>query len=354
MLATQYNHDFNENTGKETQMSKEDRKFLKTMENSAILQKGRYSLKLPYKKREVCLPNNFAVAKQRMQGLRKRFLNNRDFHQEYTEYMKMLISRNYAEQVPLQHVHCKKWKVWYIPHHGVRHPRKKALRVVFDCGATFQGVSLNSELLQGLNLTSSLLGVLVRFRKEPVAFMGDIKAMFHQVRVPEEDRDFLRFLWWSDRDVNEEPLEYRMTVHLFEAVSSPSCASYALRKTADDNQSDFGHEVTKAVKRNFYVDDCLKSSATEGEAVQMIQTIGALCHRGGFILEKWTSNSRIVLQAITEDQRAKDLKEMDLDRDKLPVERALGLQWCVETDSFRFKMKMKQQTWNVVNFQLSL
>lgn len=49
------------------------------------------------------------------------------------------------------------------------------------------------------------------------------------------------------------------------------------------------------------------------------------------------------MQAITEDQRAKDLKELYLDRDKLPVERALGLQWCVETDSFRFKMEMKQQ-----------
>lgn len=61
------------------------------------------------------------------------------------------------------------------------------------------------------------------------------------------------------------------------------------------------------------------------------------------MLEKWTSNSCIVLQAITEDQRAKNLKELDLDRDKLPVERALGLQWCVETDSFGFKMEMKQQ-----------
>lgn len=343
MLATQYNHDFNEKTAKEKEMSREDLKFLEIMENSAILQEGRYYLKLPFKNKEVCMPNNFAVAKQRIQGLRKRFLNNRDFHHEYAEYMNTLISKSYAEPVPRQQVHGEKGKVWYIPHHGVRHPRKRSLRVVFDCGATFQGVSLNSELLQGPNLTSSLLGVLVRFRKEPVAFMGDIKAMFHQVRVPEEDRDFLRFLWWPDGDVTKELLEYRMTVHLFGAVSSPSCASYALRKTADENQSEFVHEATQSVKQNFYVDDCLKSSATEGEAVQMIQDIGALCQKGGFMLEKWTSNSRIVLQAITEDQRAKDLKELDLDRDKLPVERALGLQWCVETDSFGFKMEMKQQ-----------
>lgn len=85
-------------------------------------------------------------------------------------------------------------------------------------------------------------------------------------------------------DVTKELLEYRMTVHLFGTVSSPSCTSYALRKTA--NQSEFEHEATQAVRQNFYVDDCLKSSATEGEAVQMIKDIGALCQKGGLHVGK--------------------------------------------------------------------
>lgn len=131
-----------------------------------------------------------------------------------------------------------------------------------------------------------------------------------------------------------------MCVYLFGAMSSPSCAGYVLRKTADDDQSEFLDEVIQSVKQNFYLDDCLKSSANKGEAIQ-IKDLGHLCLKGSFILEKWTSNTRIVLQAITEEQRANDLKELDLDQDKLPVERALGLQWCVETDSFRFKMEMK-------------
>jgi len=59
-------------------------------------------------------------------------------------------------------------------HHGVHHPRKGALHRLFDCAATFKRVSLNSELLPGPNLTSSLLGVLMRFRQEPITFMGDI------------------------------------------------------------------------------------------------------------------------------------------------------------------------------------
>ncbi len=65
--------------------------------------------------------------------------------------------------------------------------------------------------------------------------MADIQAMFHQVKVAEDDVDFLRFLWWADGNLKQEATTYRMIVHLFGAVSSPSCACYALRQMAEDN-----------------------------------------------------------------------------------------------------------------------
>ncbi|GAA6096907.1 uncharacterized protein LOC110438294, partial, partial [Tachysurus ichikawai] len=83
--------------------------------------------------------------------------------------------------------------------------------------------------------------------------------MSHQVKVAEEDVDFLRFLWWPDGEISKEPIPFRMTVHLFGAVSSPSCACYALRRIAKDNQADFSEEVTETINNNFYMDDCLKS-----------------------------------------------------------------------------------------------
>ena len=49
--------------------------------------------------------------------------------------------------------------------------------------------------------------------------MADTEAMFYQVFVPEEQRDFLRFLWWPNGDLTAQIEEYRMTVHLFGAVS---------------------------------------------------------------------------------------------------------------------------------------
>jgi len=82
-------------------------------------------------------------------------------------------------------------RVWYIPYFATG----EKFRVVFDCAARFCGVSLNDLLLQGPDLTNNLVGVLSRFRQEPVAFAADIKAMFHQIYVAEPDREALRFLW---------------------------------------------------------------------------------------------------------------------------------------------------------------
>ena len=58
---------------------------------------------------------------------------------------------------------------------------------------------------------------------------------------------------------------------------------------------------------------------------------------------KWISNSRSVLESVDVEKRAKEVKDLDLDRDSLPVERTLGLLWCVQTDTFRFKMAIQEK-----------
>lgn len=117
-------------------------------------------------------------------------------------------------------------------------------------------MSLKTELLQGPDLNNSLVGVILRFRKEPIGFMADIKSMFHQVRMDKAHVDYLRFLWWPQGDTSKPPKEYRMLVHIFGAVSSPSCAIFALQKTAEDNEHGFPPQVAETVRSNFYVDDC--------------------------------------------------------------------------------------------------
>lgn len=98
---------------------------------------------------------------------------------------------------------------------------------------------------------------------------SDIESMFYQVKVPEEDADLLRFLWWPEGDLNSDVEEFRMKVHLFGATSSPSCASYALRKTAEDAKDIMNAEAVDTVLRHFYVDDCLKAVETSEQEVNL-------------------------------------------------------------------------------------
>ena len=344
LLVKQYNQDFSERASNETEeMSREEARFLDILKHSAKMKDGHYCLNLPFKQDDPIMPNNRCIAEQRIQSLKRKFNKSENFHDEYTSFLTDMINTGYAELVPEDELNRSDGKLWYIPHHGVYHSKKGTLRVVFDCGAVYKGTSLNCQLLQGPDLTNSLIGVLTRFRQEPIALMADIKAMFHQVKVSENHVDYLRFLWWPDGDVQKDLAEYRMKVHLFGAVSSPSCANFALRKTAEDNQSHFPSEVTDTVNANFYVDDALKSISTEQKAVKLVKDLTALCQRGGFILSKWISNSRAVLTSIPHEHRAKEIKELDLDKDNLPVERALGLHWCVETDVFKFTITARER-----------
>ena len=73
------------------------------------------------------------------------------------------------------------------------------------------------------DLTNQIIGVLLRFREEHVGVMGDIEAMFHQVKVPGTQCSFPKFLWWEDSDTSKEIIDYEMTAHVFGGSSSPSC-----------------------------------------------------------------------------------------------------------------------------------
>ena len=192
---------------------------------------------------------------------------------------------------------------------------------------------------QGPDLTNGLVGVLVRFQENPMAMMADVEAMFHQVRVAATDTNALRFLWWPESDLSKKLEEFKMLLHLFGATSSSCCANFALRKTADDNKEDFDKIITDTVKRNFYVDDCLKAVRDEKEGVLVSSKLPELLDRGGFHLHKWVSNSPRVVMSIPEEERSVSIRELNFDQPT--IERALGVRWDITKDEFVFKVVIK-------------
>ena len=329
-LRQMFELDFSERKGSGPSMSQEDRKFLSKMEESAYqAEDGHYVMPLPFRHGTPHLPNNRSLALNRLSKLRTRLNHDERYRKDYTAFMTVLIKKGYAERVPEDELTEESGKVWYIPHHGICHPRKPdKIRVVFDCSSKYKGESINRHLLQGPDLTNQLIGVLYRFRQDPVAFTCDVESMFHQFRVATEYRNFLRFFWWPDSDSTKPPIEYRMTVHLFGAASSPGCANYGLKRIAHDHEKEFGTDAANFVKYDFYVDDGLKSVGTAEHAISLVEKTKQLCTKGGLRLHKFVSNSKKVIAAIPPEDRSSQLKNLDLGRDPLPLERALGVQWC--------------------------
>ena len=50
--------------------------------------------------------------------------------------------------------------------------------------------------------------------------MADIESTHYQVRVPEYQQSFIKFLWWENHNIEEEPSDFAMCAHVFGGVSS--------------------------------------------------------------------------------------------------------------------------------------
>lgn len=336
-IIKMFEQDFSEKK-RDKPMSLEDRRFLDMTKREIHITNDRhYELPLPFQSDDVVLPCNRKLAESRLSGLKSKFSKDAKYKNDYVNFIDDMLKKGYAEKAPKSD-----GETWYLPHHGVYHPHKpEKIRVVFDCSAQYEAQSLKQHLLQGPDLTNTLIGVLCRFRKERVAFTCDIESMFCQARVNEEHRDYL--LWWPDGDTSKQPEDYRMKVHLFGATSSPGCSNLALKTTAKDGEAEFGTEAAAFVENSFYIDDGLKSTETVNQATKLIKSSVEMCQKGGFRLHKFAANKREVIESIPIEYRATDVKKLDLCHDTLPIERVLGVEWCIESDSFRFRITLKDK-----------
>ena len=157
-----------------------------------------------------------------------------------------------------------------------------------------------------------MAGVITRFREESVVIMGDIEAMFHQVLVPEKDRSLLRFFWLEDHNTNNNIVDFEMCLHVLGGTSSPSCCNYALKRTALDNEEKYQKEMTDTLRRNFYVDDLLKSVRDVNTAICLLHEVIKLCAEGGLRLTKFVSNKVEVFQSIPKSDRRDGLKNISI------------------------------------------
>lgn len=228
-------------------LSIEDEVFLKTMEREVFQDDSNsWVAPLPFKSPRPVLPNNRDQALSRLSSLRRTLERKPDMKEQFVNFMQKLFNNGHAElAAPL----TKGKECWYLPLFGVYHPKKPdQIRVVFDSSAQHKGISLNSVLLTGPDFNNSLIDVLMRFRRNCIAVMADIQQMFHCFVVREDHRDYLRFLWYRDNDLNKDIVEYRMKVHVFGNSPSPAVAIYCLRQAAEKGAQRYGPDTRHLVE----------------------------------------------------------------------------------------------------------
>lgn len=150
--------------------SVEDREFIKLMEEECFRDNdGHWTAQLPFKPRRPKLPNNRVQAEKRAKTLDANLRRDTSKRDHFLTFMDGIFKEEHAELAPPLR---EEEECWFLPLFGVYHPKKKdQIRGVFDSSAKHKGVSLNDVLFRGPDLTNSLLGVLLRFRKEPVAII---------------------------------------------------------------------------------------------------------------------------------------------------------------------------------------
>ena len=337
-ICSLWETDFQPETSLQMPTSREDRITLELFKSSVVQVAGHYQLPLPWKPNVEQLPNSLSLSQRRLVSLKKRLLKDAELFSKYSNTIDSYIEKGYARRVPTEQLDSKE-KVWYLPHHPVYHPHKpNKVRIVFDCAAKQAGISLNDALMSGPDLINSLLGVLIRFRKNPIALVADIESMFHQVFVHPSHCNALRFLWWPQGNLKVEPVPHQMLVHIFGATSSPVCAAFCLRQTALDFGKQYDSFISDIVDHNFYVDDCLVSVDTASQAIAVVEQLTSHLRQGGFRLTKWLTNDETVLEAIPQSERSKTLEGHDLDCSS--NNRVLGVKWNFIDDVFFFSVKL--------------
>ncbi|XP_053691136.1 uncharacterized protein LOC128739665 [Sabethes cyaneus] len=317
--------------------SDEDKRARKILETTTRRIEGGFETGLLWKYDQLSFPNTYPMAIRRMHSLEKRLDKDPILRMRVNEMIAEYESKGYAHRITTEElITTDRKRVWYLPLGVVRNPKKpNKIRLIWDAAARVNGMALNDFLLKGPDMISSLFDILLRFRQRSVAVCGDIREMFHQIRIIPIDKQSQRFVHRDHPSL--DPQIYVMDVATFGATCSPCLAQFIKNMNASEFVKIFP-QAADAIVNSHYVDDFLGSVDTVEEAVQLVEEIKHVHLQGGFEIRNFSSNSPAVLVRIGETRNA-EKKSMALD---LPLERerVLGMVWCTAMDVFTFDVTL--------------
>ena len=130
------------------------------------------------------LPNNYGSAFATLKNTERTLGKDERWAETYQKQMEDMMERGVARK--LSHKEFQEWSgpKFYISHLAVINTRSHSppVQIVFNSSQVCQGMSLKSCLAKGPDsYMNNLIGILLRWREEQVALVGDIRKMFHSI-----------------------------------------------------------------------------------------------------------------------------------------------------------------------------
>ncbi|XP_054745916.1 uncharacterized protein LOC129250308 [Anastrepha obliqua] len=323
-------------------ISKDDERALQIMEKTTrfISAEKRWETGLLWKHEAVELPDSLPMAIRRLSCLESKMKRDSSIRQFLINKIHDYEKKGYVRKLNKNEIKYSA-RSWYLPIFTVLNANKKKTRLVWDAAARVKGVGLNDMLLKGPDLLKSLLGVLLRFRERRFAVCGDIREMFHQIKIIKEDQVAQKFLWRNDGPSRDYDI-YVMRVMTFGASCSPSLANYIKNRNAH-RFADLHPDAERAIVSSTFVDDWLQSADSENELARLATKVRWVHQEGGFQMRNWKSNSKHVLFSLDADDvpAAKCFEEPEA-----VIEKVLGMWWLPVSDELTYFENFPKEVFN--------
>lgn len=255
--------------------------FLKTVQRN---QDGRYRVNLPWKEGMNELPSNKTIAERRLITTTVK-LQSLGKYEAYEEIFNAWLGEGIIEEVPESEYDAVSY---YLPHHAVFKPQSitTPIRPVFDASCkSNRSPSLNQCLEKGPNLLDTIPSIMLRFRLGLIGVISDIRKAYLMIDVREEDRNFLRFLWWKD--------PAKRTLKIFRhnrVVFGINSSSFLLGATIEHHLDQVQEEdvpVAKKLLKSLYVDNSITSVNSVEELQAFKNTATRIMSDAKMDLRQW-------------------------------------------------------------------
>ncbi|XP_048579343.1 uncharacterized protein LOC125560937 [Nematostella vectensis] len=292
------------------------------------------------------LPDNYDIALATLKKTEHTLLKDEQWADTYKRQMEDIVARGVARKLSDQEKEGWNVPAFYICHLAVSNPRSQStpVRIVFNSSQVCHGASLNSYLAKGPDgYMNSLLGILLRWREEQVALVGDIKKMFNSVLLRPLEQHCHRFLW-RDLQTDRDPDVYVMERVNMGDSHAPAISTEAIYKTADLFRED-SQEAAELLEKSSYVDDFIDSFPSKEDAVKTASEAEAMLAKGGFKIKCWQFSGEPFARKgedlqLTDDSEVKSPKDpRDMLKGTEDNLRVLGVGWQPVKDTLVYKLE---------------